>query len=287
MTHAIFRLMTATLFWLPIWTASAQGEMIVRDDWASVFAKFEAKGTLLVLDEREASRGRFVFNRKRAETRFVPASTFKIPHALFALDAGVIRDEFQVIPWDGKKRSYEAWNRDQTLRSSMRDSVVWVYQTFEKGIGVERERAYMEKIHYGNADPTGVAPFWVEGNLRISAEEQVGFLQRLYRNKLPFSLESQRLVKDVMINEAGRDWILRAKTGWSGKIGWWVGWVELAEGCVFFALNIDTPERGDDLYKREAITREILESLGALPGKANHEHEGASPAAEVSEAKED
>ena len=31
-----------------------------------------------------------------AQKRFMPASTFKVPHALFALDAGV-RDEFQVI----------------------------------------------------------------------------------------------------------------------------------------------------------------------------------------------
>ena len=30
----------------------------------------------------------------------------------------------------------------------------------------------------------------------------------------PFKVEHQRLVKDIMIVEAGRDWILRAKTGW-------------------------------------------------------------------------
>ena len=44
-----------------------------------------------------------------------------------------------------------------------------------------------------------------------------------------------------------------------------VGWVEWPAGSVFFALNIDTPKRMDDLYKREAITRAILQSLQALP----------------------
>lgn len=145
--------------------------------------------------------------------------------------------------------------------------MVWVYQSFEKAIGEAGEREYLKKIHYGNADPTGASPFWVEGNLRISAVEQIDFLQRLYRNDLPFRLDSQRLVKDVMINEAGHDWILRAKTGWNGTIGWWVGWVEHPAGCVFFALNMDTPNRADDLFKREAISRRILESLGALPAK--------------------
>ncbi len=36
-------------------------------------------------------------------------------------------------------------------------------------------------------------------------------------------------------------------------------------GPVFFALNIDTPNRMDDLFKREAIVRAILRSIEALP----------------------
>ena len=35
--------------------------------------------------------------------------------------------------------------------------------------------------------------------------EQVDFLRKLYRNELPFKVEHQRLVKDIMIVEAGRD----------------------------------------------------------------------------------
>ena len=104
--------------------------------------------------------------------------------------------------------------------------------------------------------------------MRISAHEQIEFLQRLYRNELPFRVEHQRLVKDIMIVEAGRDWILRAKTGWqiriNPQIGWWVGWVEWSDGPVFFALNIE-PKGGDDISKREAITRAILRSIHALP----------------------
>lgn len=69
----------------------------------------------------------------------------------------------------------------------------------------------------------------------------------------------------TMIVEAGRNWILRAKTGWEGRMGWWVGWVEWPTGSVFFALNIDTPNRMDDLFKREAIVRAILRSIEALP----------------------
>lgn len=68
-----------------------------------------------------------------------------------------------------------------------------------------------------------------------------------------------------MITGAGRDWILRTKTGCEGRYGWWVGWIEWPNGTVFFALNIDTPNRLDDLYKREAIVRAILQSMEAAP----------------------
>ena len=78
------------------------------------------------------------------------------------------------------------------------------------------------------------------------------FLKKLYQNDLPFELEHQRLLKDVMIVEAEKDWILRAKTGWEGRHGWWVGWVEWSAGPVFFALNIDTPTDGRICIKESA-----------------------------------
>lgn len=242
-----------------------------RSDWARFFARFEAEGTMVISDERPASKAEFTYDSERAEKRFSPASTFKVPHALFALESGAIQDEFEVIPWDGIERSYPAWNQDQDLRSSMRHSVVWVYERFAEEIGEAKEREYLELIEYGNQDPTGAAPFWIAGNLAISAREQVVFLRKLYRNELPFSVANQRLVKDVMLVESGRDWILRAKTGWSGEIGWWVGWVEHPTGAVFFALNIDTPGRVEELPKREGIARAILHSLGALPMEVEEE----------------
>jgi beta-lactamase class D len=239
-----------------------------RPEWGKFFTDAGVSGTIVVVDERAGAN--WVFDEARARTRFIPASTFKIPHALFALDAGIVRDEFQVFPWDSTHRDIESWNQDQNLRSSMRYSVVWLYQVFARQIGEERERAYLQRLGYGNADPSGgIDQFWLDGGLSISAHEQIEFLQRLYRNELPFKVERQRLVKDVMIVEAGREWILRAKTGWGARmqrqIGWWVGWVEWHEGAVFFALNIDMPNGGDDAPKREAIARDVLRSIKALP----------------------
>ncbi|MFN8673146.1 MAG: class D beta-lactamase [Candidatus Sericytochromatia bacterium] len=240
-----------------------------RLDWKKFFDKFQAVGTIVIDDERKKVPNILVFNNERAIKRFSPASTYKIPHTLFALDSGAVKDEFQVFKWDGVKRSFSGHNQDQTLRLAMRNSTIWVYEIFAKKIGEKKAKEYLKKINYGNQDPsTTKGNYWVDGNLAISAYEQIAFLKKLYKNELPFSVEHQCLLKDIMINEAGRNWILRAKTGWEGRFGWWVGWVEWQEGAVFFALNIDTPNRMEDLFKREAITREILESIEALPSKS-------------------
>ena len=222
-------------------TASTEA-WTVRSDWARYFAEAGVGGTLVVVDERTNPASRWVHDEGRARTRFIPASTFKIAHALFALDAGIVRDEFQVFRWDGTRREIDSWNRDQDLRSSMRNSAVWVYQAIAREIGEDGERRYLQRIGYGNADPSGdVDRFWL----------------------------------------AGRDWILRAKTGWKGRrqpqVGWWVGWVEWPEGPVFFALNIEMLNEGADLPKREAIARAVLRSIGALPPEQARQAEGQPP----------
>ena len=248
------------------WPATGQAWQS-REDWGKHFAAAGVTGTMAVLDERSSRR--WVFDAKRAGTRFATASTFKLPHALFALDAGVVRDEFELIAWDGTRHPIPAWNGDQDLRSSMRNSTVWVYQDFARAIGLERELEYLQRLGYGNADASGeLTEFWLNGTLRISAFEQIEFLRRLHRNALPFAVEHQRLVKDLAIVAAGRDWILRAKTGWGVRVepqvGWWVGWVERPDGGVFFALNMET-KGSADLPKREGIARQILREIGALP----------------------
>lgn len=256
------RLIVCAIFASMTFSASSAEQ---RPDWSDFFSDANARGTIVVVDTRSKIDVVFVHDSERAGRRYSPASTFKIPHSLFALDAGILLDEFQIIPWDGVKRPIEAWNEDQNLRSAMRNSTVWVYEVFARQLGDQREANYMRKIGYGNAIAAGAKPFWIEGDLAISANEQISFLRRLYRNALPFRAEHQRLVKDVMVIEAGRDWILRGKTGWSGKIGWWVGWVEWPTGAVFFALNIDTPNGLGDVAKRQEITRKVLRSINALP----------------------
>ena len=68
-----------------------------RPDWKLFFSDQAVDGTIVIADERSGEM--LAYDVERAQKRFMPASTFKVPHALFALDAGAVRDEFQVIRW--------------------------------------------------------------------------------------------------------------------------------------------------------------------------------------------
>ena len=117
----------------------------------------------------------------RARTGYLPGSTFKIPHALIALETGVVADvDKEVIRWDGVVREIEEWNRDHTLRTAMRYSVVPVFQQIANRIGAERMKQFVDAFDYGNRDIGGALDrFWLDGALRISALEQIEFLQAL------------------------------------------------------------------------------------------------------------
>ncbi|APC14240.1 hypothetical protein BLL42_00215 [Pseudomonas frederiksbergensis] len=246
--------------------AQARAPVVEMMGWGQIFEAFNTNGTIVVTDERGGESKTFVYNKERSGQRFTPASTFKIPHTLFALDSKAVVDEFQVFKWDGEINEIPTHNQDQTLRSAMRYSALWVYRGFAKQIGERKAGEYLNNINYGNQSTSVKArDYWVNGGLEVSAVEQVEFLRKLYRNELPFKREHQLLTKDIMVVGAGHEWVMRAKTGLGKQVGWWVGWVELPTGPVFFALNIDTPGRMADAHKREAIGREVLKTVGALP----------------------
>lgn len=239
-------------------------------DWSPIFRDQEVVGTAIVFDETENTW--HVFDRARAERGYSPASTFKIFNALVALETGAIKDEFEVIRWDGKKRDVEAWNRDTSLASGMKHSVVWFYQEIARRVGAERMQNWMDRVDYGNRDISGdVDRFWLDGGLRISAVEQIGFLRRLAKGALPFSESTQETVRRITITETATDWTLHSKTGWGlasaqdGKtdLGWVIGWVERGGKRWFFAVNIDMPKAGD-AAKRMLIARNVLQDVGAF-----------------------
>ena len=135
-------------------------------------------------------------DKDRSGQAMLPASTFKIPNSVIALETGVVGDpDKDIFKWDGVVRSIEAWNRDHTLRSAIAASAVPVYQEIARRIGADRMQKFVDLFGYGNRDiGGGIDQFWLTGNLRISPIQQIDFVDRLRRGKLPVSKRSQELV---------------------------------------------------------------------------------------------
>ncbi|NMG65022.1 class D beta-lactamase [Azoarcus indigens] len=225
------------------------------------------RGTIVVMDE---ASGRWIASdSRRAHARYLPASTFKIPNTLIALETGVAADAAQPWRWDGVQREFPDWNRDQTLESAFKVSAVWVYQDIARKVGAERMAAFVRDFRYGNAETGPVLErFWLDGGLRISAVEQVDFLRRFLAGSLPLSERSQRLGRELMLREETPAYRLYAKTGWTGggrdSLGWYVGWVERGTQRSYFALNIDMPDGIAQAPLRERLVRTVLGELGLM-----------------------
>jgi len=215
-------------------------------------------------------------NPARCKQRLTPHSTFKIPNSLIGLETGVIADADFVIPWDRKKYPPETalseeWNRDHSLRSAIKYSVVWYYRELAKRVGEARMKKMVRALRYGNQDISGgIDRFWLNSSLTISADEEVEFLKRFYAEKLPVSQRSAKIVKDILVLEKTPEYTLSGKTGGGprgeGKyLGWFVGYLETKGNVYFFATNVDGDSFAAIREPRIKVTRQILTELGYLP----------------------
>ena len=233
-------------------------------DFSQHFKDLGVEGAVIIYDQNQDRT--YQYNPERNTTPFIPASTFKVLNSLIALDTGVIADEIAVFTWDGIERAIPAWNRDLNMRTAFNLSAVWFYQVLARRIGYERMQQQVSEVGYGNQTigrPEEIDTFWLEGDLRITPEEQIQFLRRLYSGDLPFSERAIATVKDIMIVEETPRYTIRAKSGLVSQLGWYVGYVEQNNNAYFFATNIDVPKESD--YKARAeLTRLSLETLGLL-----------------------
>lgn len=230
----------------------------------NLFDAHDLVGTLVVASLEGDQES--VYNPDRAGKRFLAASTFKIPNTLIALDAGVVTSRDSTFTWDGQDRGLPFWNRDHTLASAIRVSCVWCYQEIARKVGRERYVEALARLGYGNqAVGDEVDMFWLNGELTISALEQVTFLQKLVNYELPYRREHVDIVKDILLVEETDDYRIYAKSGWSGsavspQVGWYVGFIETAAHTWLFAMNMQVDDEAD-LPLRIDITTAALREL--------------------------
>jgi beta-lactamase class D len=249
--------------------ASAPDDFPDQEKLSGLFSAHGVVGTLVLYDPQRDTT--YVHNPDRAHEAFLPASTFKIPNSLILLEEKVVADEKVIIPWDSVERFSAHWNQDLNLAQAFRYSAFWVYQRLSAQLTLADYSNWLSQIAYGNATPgPEIGNFWLDGDLRINAHQQIEFLRKLEAESLPFTPQTQQLVKDIFSYQKTDAYDWKGKTGWANTpdpdIGWFVGWLERGEERYFYALNIAI-QKEQDAKARQEIIRELFDYMGLLePG---------------------
>jgi beta-lactamase class D len=250
---------------------------------------FEGTEACFLLYDLKAKSYEVTFNKKYCYERSAACSTFKLPLAVMAADAGLIKDKDTAFKWDGQEKGIDSWNEDQTAESWIKNSTVWVSQELTRKLGRKKVQAYLKKFSYGNRDFSGdldaawltPAPFLDHGkreprtSMKISPIEQVDFLESLWRDELPVKASAGKLARELSyLRETPNGFTLSGKTG-SGfvgrdhdkRLGWFVAHVA-GNGREYLAVtrfeDKEPADKDADFGGKRAreITEKLLRSAG-------------------------
>lgn len=224
----------------------------------------------------------YVSDPAECSVRTAPASTFKVPHALIALETGALSSPRDVLSWDGSQQPFPSWEGDHSLDSAVRSSVVWFFRRTAARIGPARMSDWLTRLGYGADTFEGDSTlFWLNGDLVVSPVEQLDFMRRLYRYEVPADREAVDAVKaallmppGMLLNAAGsHDFALAwpgpvaisAKTGntrvGEESVSWVVGHIAHEGREYVFVGRVRAPEALPGTAGAE-LARRALDSIG-------------------------
>jgi beta-lactamase class D len=227
-----------------------------QPDYKKLFENYD--GCFMLYDNSSKKMVSEYNPNNRCSQRIPVNSTFKLPLALMAFDAGVINKD-TVFKWNGHRYELPGWSGDQTPASWEKYSVVWVSQQITPQLGLGKIKKYLADFNYGNQDfsgdpgkNNGLSNAWLSSSLKVSAKEQMAFLQRFANGTLPLSQQAMAETKKIIyvgkLNN-GADYYGKTGSGWknrdnngknSNKMrdGWYIGLVENAGKQYTFVSNI-------------------------------------------------
>jgi len=253
--------------------ACTPNNVTVDDSLGKYFKENNVEGCFALFNN---GNGKFtVYNLNRyKDSAYLPASTFKIVNSLIGLQTGIISDPKMVIKWDSVVRPVAEWNKDLSMREAFRVSAVPYFQEVARRIGKDTMQLWLDSLHYGSTKiKSRIDSFWLDNSLKITPDEQLGLVKKLYFEQLPFYSAYQDTVKNLMLFEDKPEYKLSYKTGWGQKengnqLGWMVGWIEENRHPYFFVLNVESKDKNIDMSNvRMKILKDILKQLEFMQGR--------------------
>jgi beta-lactamase class D len=144
------------------------------------------------------------------------------------------------------------------------------YQQLIQQIGRTNILQEIDSIHYGKGIVSAnMDGFWKDESLLITADEQLGFIKRLYFKGLPFQKRSQELFKKMILKEQNSNYQLSYLVATDTALGnqaWVLGYIEENLHPYFFVLHTSAAD-GKDLKNRNInLLKSILVKEGFFKG---------------------
>ena len=236
-----------------------------RSDLGKYYTQYRLSGNFVLYDLKKDKY--IYYNQAQAQQPYPPGGTFKIFLSLVGFETGNIKTPGIDVP-----ELKTTWSPEREAKSVYKSSTIHYYEELSRSIGEAEIKNWIDKAQYGNGDTTGGIPkFWQNGGLKISSDEQIGFLRKLYEHKLPFSAVNTERVKGMMSIKDTLGYSLKGKTGWAEQdnvdIGWFVGFIETKDDTFFFANCVQSTDPGNPYFEtaRTDIAYKIFENLKLIP----------------------
>ena len=237
--------------------ACSMNNVTTDDSLKKYFDEHQVEGTFALLDN--GTNEFKVYNLPRfRDSSYLPASTFKIINSLIGLQTGKIVNDSMIINWDGIDRGRSECNRDMNMYDAFRISCPPWYMELARRIGKDTMQTWLDSLGYGKKEngqfeiKENLDTFWLDNSVKITPDEQLGLVKKLYFNQLPFHRVNQEIVKNAMLFENNANYKLSYKTGWGtrengNQLGWIIGWIEENRHPYFFVMNIESPDKSIDM----------------------------------------
>ena len=237
--------------------ACSMNNVTTDESLKKYFDEHQVEGTFALLDN--GTNEFKVYNLPRfRDSSYLPASTFKIINSLIGLQTGKIVNDSMIINWDGIDRGRSECNRDMNMYDAFRISCPPWYMELARRIGKDTMQTWLDSLGNGKKEngqfkhKENLDTFWLDNSVKITPDEQLGLVKKLYFNQLPFHRVNQEIVKNAMLFENNANYKLSYKTGWGtrengNQLGWIIGWIEENRHPYFFVMNIESPDKSIDM----------------------------------------
>jgi beta-lactamase class D len=260
-----------------VFTACSSNNVTEYDNLKKYFDSSHATGCFGLYDN---AKGHFaIYNLPRfRDSLYSPASTFKIVHSLIGLQTGRVTNEKTAFAWNGVQTGNKDCERDMNMEDAFRISCPAWYQQLALKIGKDTLQQWLDTLGYASkkgrfAITNNANKFWLDNTLKITADEELGLMKKLYFDQLPFQKRPQEIVRKMMLWENNANYKLSYKTGLAilpntHQLGWMVGWIEENKRPYFFVLQVELANAEQDMKAiRTNLLQQILKQYGFFEGK--------------------